>query len=993
MYCVNKNLNWGFNLRLNKRKTILLVAVFLLTFSSFLSCSREANLGFEPRAQNNFSSSSRAVSEGVYIGGGMLYYQGNTDLSHLKKNMVINLRFSRTEKITSAGEYQDISVDEETGAETGNATGSNLVTTQEIPQSISFGKMLIKEISKSYIKYDINLYSASNEQIGSYTNQIINTGAQVDLNGDSIPDISWIPYKVEYANGYKEPSILLFLSDEDKNNITMYMCPQEASYSYPSGIITINPNGSFIASYNQLEFYSKTNKPETNEVYYSFRLGDKPILGKYDFIHNLNDNTVLAITEDPSINKTTGIVTYVCRIIRLYEAYEIINIDFMGSAEELQSRYNKSTRDVSINIPVPNYKKKFGSNDTFIEFINNNNLKLSLDVKINVNWSSVKSNVKVIFSGDLSVLANAQFREELKANLGEVEIYRYSNVFLIGPVPVFVDVPLKLGADIGVEGYGKFSFGLNAHSALGFEQESEFGLKYKEIKINLGFFKKKIKIPSGIKAKIDLKPIKEFSLKDQNGNNLSRDSFKNFLVEGRVYFNPYFKIAADIYAAKIVGLGGAIRIDLNNSISATLTPGEGYIPDLKLGFNSNITGRLDFEAGFKINLRIWSKDFTKKFGFNLFKIDLFDKDIYLLERPEIPKEVFSFDVQLENNKPFFNFNDLMSNEFNVLINARSGTSLDRINLNGAPLWEAKNGEEVLCNLKLPLIKGSFVQGVNKLTFTLYDKATQGSNEVRSKNVTLSFIADVLNQYPDGNIYIGKPIYFNKTDVAADMTKPTIGSEYNPKRSFSMNNCDAEAYSPYQFKNGYLIECRNNDSGRYSQATITPFVLNKPDLRKGSVSFWGNSKSGYVKSSKADTTGISSLSFTLAPGTYVKTSSSSGSSSLNIDFYVKNVKRGHTTVDTNKRNQFFLQWDMDNNLGDGSTIRFYLNGNLVGSGSENLTANLTSASPSFYLISKTTNTGKNSFGTKANYAELDNIVFWNEVMDAEEIFALNTLAVK
>jgi hypothetical protein len=240
-------------------------------------------------------------------------------------------------------------------------------------------------------------------------------------------------------------------------------------------------------------------------------------------------------------------------------------------------------------------------------------------------------------------------------------------------------------------------------------------------------------------------------------------------------------------------------------------------------------------------------------------------------------------------------------------------------------------------------------------------------------------------------YIGKPIYYNQCEDEDDFFNPDIGSEFGPKITHSQKG-DAAGwrYTPSQFNNGLQVWNRNKTDEYYARAWIYPFsetpIANKPDLSRGTCAFW-TSANGEWRHEGNDTDIYGEVLFYLAENTYFKIRANSNGDVASVEFFVQgSLIAGGITVRKKEFIPIIIQWDLVDGFSDGTNVRFYCKGNPYSVISTLSPADINNYVQYFYLQSHTNNGGDHRPATPG-YGSIDNIIFWNTIVDVSDILKI------
>ena len=235
-----------------------------------------------------------------------------------------------------------------------------------------------------------------------------------------------------------------------------------------------------------------------------------------------------------------------------------------------------------------------------------------------------------------------------------------------------------------------------------------------------------------------------------------------------------------------------------------------------------------------------------------------------------------------------------------------------------------------------------------------------------------------------------PIYYNQLEDEDDIYHPLIGHPNKGKLTVT-------AYGPYhleknnqaKFNKGYGVYEFSKTCGHFSMAEIHPFgksfYEDKPDLSVGTCAFWAKSKGGWRGDGK-NTHLSSRISFNLNNDISIKIYSENIQNTLITLVSMGNIKFSGSVI-RNSMVPYVLQWDFTDGFSDGTNVRFYYDGALRCSVvADVLPSSINSYMQNFVLMAINTKSGDNR--DIAN-SELDNIIFWNNIVNPFQVMAINS----
>jgi hypothetical protein len=511
---------------------------------------------------------------------------------------------SKTESVTIYGEFKDVVLDEETGAVISEETVDWVSKSKEIDESVILGTITVLEIDRDGIDFEYELFDQEGRKVRGLTKGTLLRGNQFDLDKDGDMDLDYSEYDPYNAVGMQGKYILRFLNSEDDNYQTMYKVPQNPDHEFPNGIITVNPSNSLIVKLSNLDFDSTTDT--------TIILGNDglPNLTLYDYIYDDIENVMYVITEEPVVEALT--TTYTVATYGVYDAYEVVDVNVKDSLSRLVER--GMTRG-TMHIPLLNYHETTNlwtgtdPDKSYLRLKQDLDLDLILSANLKVNWDGVKADAGVKLTGDLSIILQGALDEYSHQPLFEHHLGAINQVIMVGPVPVQIHAPLDLGVDFILEGHGSLEVGARLTGAIGYEAEAHAGIKYKKIRINLGFWKKTIKLPVGLSAGASSRKIQEFTY-EQIGPTMS--------FSGSATIMPYVKFSPAIKVAALVGVRCPILVGFPATVSTELYyDSNKQMVDLEFTLDALITANAELEVG----LKIWKFDLTKSWDLGtIFKI-------------------------------------------------------------------------------------------------------------------------------------------------------------------------------------------------------------------------------------------------------------------------------------------------------------------------------------------------------------------------------------
>ena len=210
---------------MKSKKTVcsmfLALAMILMTSCSFLSKQFSYNLEIKDiSSELDYNS----IATKGYMGGSLIYNEGNIAIGQLADNVSIAIRLSKAEVKTI----------------------DNQMVFNEIADSIVYGLLVIDSINEKHVDFTIKTYT---EYGLAYNIKkfAIDVGQKIDIDNDGFYDLEYDKPKFERC-GYEKAVYLNFLSSQEDLNITMFAVLKEQypDETYPNGIIGVNPEGRFV---------------------------------------------------------------------------------------------------------------------------------------------------------------------------------------------------------------------------------------------------------------------------------------------------------------------------------------------------------------------------------------------------------------------------------------------------------------------------------------------------------------------------------------------------------------------------------------------------------------------------------------------------------------------------------------------------------------------------------------------------------------------------
>lgn len=238
-----------------------------------------------------------------------------------------------------------------------------------------------------------------------------------------------------------------------------------------------------------------------------------------------------------------------------------------------------------------------------------------------------------------------------------------------------------------------------------------------------------------------------------------------------------------------------------------------------------------------------------------------------------------------------------------------------------------------------------------------------------------------------------PIYYNQCDDSDDFSNPLIGAQFGSLMT-ERNRGDAAGlrYIAARFGTGLQVWNRNKTDECYQWARIHPFsdtfTEDKPDLSRGTCAFWASANGEWSHEGDDDTDVYGEVNFYLTDTTYFRMHASSGGHVASVQFYVQGRPIvGTMNIPKKEFASIIVQWDLLEGFPDGTNMRFYCNGNLYGSRATVSPADINNFMQNFYLISRTNN-GGDERPDHDGYGCIDNIIFWNKIVNPASILSIN-----
>ncbi len=792
--------------------------------------------GPPPLTQQQF----KQVSTGIYIGGGMLWHPTDQNLNHFSQMGIINIRLSRTMAEVTNGEFEEIVYDTNTGEMISSNISTVMSNYAELKESVVFGKIYVNSLSASQAVLSFELYSADNTWIKHNTPLTLNAGESADLNGDGLMDVAWLPYQMESDLGSKGAYTLFFLSDQEGGNLSMYQCPQDSNYPYPSGIITLNPSGSVISIFDQSTFVSSNNNKLT------FNKGQAPMLDDGDYIYFPGTTNMMQISTN--LDAGNGKMTYVCEPINVFDAYEIMDLSINTTPQELQNQTNQGIGNFqranplvshTFDIPIPDFKASQTDGNFEWSFVNKNTLKLILEADMTLRWDTVKVDTKIVLQGDISMILEAAYKKNFTKNIAEFELWEIYQFFMIGPVPVTFEMPISAGIDFSAGGYGRFKTGMIMHGEFGMETSAGFGINYKKKTIKVGPFKKTFKIPWSIKNYNSAKVISDYYFHDHRNKPFSPESLMDFSAEGYCTLTPYIEISPGLYIGGIAGIKAGARLNFDNTLKASLKA-QGNSLSLDVDYNLSLNGEIVPYVVFKIDLKFWEKTFEKDFGsLKLKSYSLKDLNLISVKTPELPDNYFSLSTRMLDKKNDYSYEEYTNANlpFVMDIVARSSQDLNSVSVNGTLITNFAAGVKQ-APVQYILDKSGISGGSNTYTVIATDK----SGKSATNRLLITVDRDNINGNST-NFVTGLFVLYGKTALPpAGYTKIGVDLNKGAGGSYIYLCYTKDTSKGMPIRN---LSVHNSSSGSHTHATnyfnapssYYPTGNGDADLNKGAGGNW------------------------------------------------------------------------------------------------------------------------------------------------------------
>jgi|GEM_PF-3865935 len=288
------------------------------------------------------------ITNGVFLGGSLLYNATNDNLNHFKSVKTVPIRLAQL-NATSKNELFDKDViDTDTGDVTTTQETRTEIIYEEIETSVLTGSMTISAISATGITFNYVLYDKDMNKDFEVTGANIALGATYDFNSDGLADLTFRGFEPGSRTGYDGTYEVAFLSDKTTTppHTTMHKAPDDPSFPFPSGIVTVTPSGKLVV---QSENFSISNQDKDTIALTGTVI---PSLSRQDYIVDLSRSNGVdgqgnelekgAIRAIDTLSAAGSTVTYETVDIPAQSAYEVMNLTLVGNVDHLAARYLSS---------------------------------------------------------------------------------------------------------------------------------------------------------------------------------------------------------------------------------------------------------------------------------------------------------------------------------------------------------------------------------------------------------------------------------------------------------------------------------------------------------------------------------------------------------------------------------------------------------------------------------------------------------------------------
>jgi fibronectin type 3 domain-containing protein len=280
---------------------VVLIAVFLASML-FTTCANglmrgilgDNDDGGGGNGGTSVDTSYPVLSRNMFMGGSLLYVADSPASGHLVPGASVGVRLGKVNYNPAAAA--------EGSAEPGPLYAENTDSTR-------YGYITVETVDSSSIRFQYTEYTADGKSSVVKGSHSLELGEEKDINGDSIPDISYTLPDFTRA-GFEQALTLNFLSSTElvKLNTTMFtvLPEQNANKEYPSGIIGINPYGDFIVSkYTSTGARSLVRGIESGDliidgINYKYQRA-KSSGGSYRSARSVDDNDTEDLVDSPDL--------------------------------------------------------------------------------------------------------------------------------------------------------------------------------------------------------------------------------------------------------------------------------------------------------------------------------------------------------------------------------------------------------------------------------------------------------------------------------------------------------------------------------------------------------------------------------------------------------------------------------------------------------------------------------------------------------------------
>ena len=411
---------------------VLLVLLFGCSFNNDLEkkLMQGAAPGMEVFAEPYAYSN---LTEGIYLGGSLIYNPAKTEFNQLIPGMVFRVRLDKAD------------------------SSDNSKT-----QWYNFGFVNIRAINEGSVTIDFIVYDNDGSQIVNKQNETILLGQSISLNNDNIPDLGYVSSISNMSAEYDGSAYLQFMSSKAKLTRALFMLmPDEyPGGSLPSGLVAVNPSGALVVN------ISSSNVTGAGPFNIEADTGTVPPLKSGDFVVNMfngkNYRVISAV-----YGKTVKIKA---SEMENSSPYELLFMKVKGTVSEIVKKYAPQElmrfKAELIHILNPEYHGYL---------INNSKLKIKLDYMSDIDlyldahaecgflWAGGQVTVKLINNSMFNISGefNASFYDDTR------QMIACPSMILPCVIPIVVSMPVYIGVEVDAKASGWFKYGINQYTESG----------------------------------------------------------------------------------------------------------------------------------------------------------------------------------------------------------------------------------------------------------------------------------------------------------------------------------------------------------------------------------------------------------------------------------------------------------------------------------------------------------------------------------------------